>query len=277
MPTFNNFSSCEGWFYLWTLICDSARLAWSSNLYLIDGLCVFKHILKGQKGETTGQLQVKTGEINISAINYYINIVLLIMLTQLFLNILHVLIYILISTHFQIQVETQRHSGKINNCHFWTGMEENVNLTNWEIISFVCRIVSAGNYCVCWADIHLLRLFPEGFGRRLSKWRLVRNGLMTGAACLSFLLVFAPLRIVSITLTGSYIGSSEWLNSHFFLFSHSKNFCLAVNQQILSIPSPSLTARLAPHCYDCPSAHRQGLSARLCGSSHGSFLLQPAN
>lgn len=63
----------------------------------------------------------------------------------------------------------------------------------------------------------------------------------------------------------------------FFLFSHSKIFCLAVNQQILSIPSPSLRARLAPHCYDCPSAHRQGLSAWLCGSSHGSFLLQPAN
>lgn len=120
---------------------------------------------------------------------------------------------------------SKTHSGKINNCHLWTGMEANVNLTNWEIISFVCSIVSAGTYCVCWADIHLLRLFPEGFGRRLSKWRLVRNGLMTGAACLSFLLVFAPLRIVSITLTGSYIGSSEWLNSLFFfplLFSLKK-------------------------------------------------------
>lgn len=53
-----------------------------------------------------------------------------------------------------------------------------------------------GNDRGLWADIHLLCLFPEGFGRQLSEfWRLVRNELMAGAAvCLLFL---SPLRTVS--------------------------------------------------------------------------------
>lgn len=201
----------------------------------------------------------------------------LIMLSQLLKNVLHVLIYILISTHFQIQVETERMQRGNKWLHLWKEMEQNVNIANWSIISFVCSIVSAGITVAAGQTF----IFSPPFPRRL--WETAEQAEAGEEwahdwSSLSVLLArFSPLRIVSITLTGSYTGSSEWLNSFFFLFSHSKIFCLAVNQQILSIPSPSLRARLAPHRYDCPSAHRQGLSTRLCGSSHGSFLLQPAN
>lgn len=99
-------------------------------------------------------------------------------------------------------------------------------------------------------------------------------------------------RIIS---TGSYSDSSEWFYcSNLLVFVSSFHFyhpailCLAVNQQIFPAPSPSLTARLFQHVHisiivlsacgcGCSSAHRQGLSVWLCGSSHGSFLLQQAN
>lgn len=121
------------------------------------------------------------------------------------------------------------------------------------------------NDCGCWADIHLLCLFPEGLGRQLSAfWRLVKNELMTGAAGPSFLLSFfsaCPSLLwgqsavaSSIASTGSYSDSSEWLNSS-TLLSLRNLLCLAVNPQMFSIPAPSLKARLSPHLYYRPPLH----------------------
>lgn len=176
-----------------------------------------------------------------------------------------------------------------------------VNLRNW-IILFVRSIIFTGITVAAGQASIFHSLFPDGHGRQLSKfWRLLENELMTAAAFLSVFL--------SVCLSSEKSGQQhrfDWQlqrqlksdstpqisNFSFFvifsLLSLCDSLCLAVNQQMFSIPSPSLTAWLFHYLHisiivlsacgcGCSSAHRQGLSVWLCGSSHGSFLLQPAN
>lgn len=119
-----------------------------------------------------------------------------------------------------------------------------------------------GNYRGCWADICLLGLFPEALRRQLSKlWRLVRNELMTGTACLSFfrcICLFAensqlwPGASVEAWVTAR-TGPSPHI-SQLFVFSHLF-YCL----------QPSATTCLLSQINDLTSPHVNTHRRGLCG------------
>lgn len=122
--------------------------------------------------------------------------------------------------------------------------------------------------------------------RQLSAlWRrLVKNELMTGAAGTSSCVSDRPLTSVSCGQQRRF----DWKLQRQLRVTQLLKSSLALQsslstRQMFSIAAPSLTARLStsPSSSFPPrgrsSARRQGVSAWLCGSSHGSFLLQPAN